>query len=34
MSAFNDFTHDVAFAAAAAADGAATTATATDALLD
>ena len=34
MSAFNDFTHDVAFAAAAAADGAATTATGTDALLD
>lgn len=36
MSAFNDFTHDVAFTAAAAADGAATTATATgtDALLD
>lgn len=34
MSAFNDFTHDVAFTAAAAADGAATTATGTDALLD
>ena len=34
MSAFNDFTHDVAFAAAAAADDAATTATGTDALLD
>ena len=34
MSAFNDFTHDVAFAAAAAADDAAATGAGTDALLD